>query len=597
MAVFDRPGIDQIVIQQDQQFTPDWRNYVAPIRGMNSMVQEWHLHPEDGYAPLIKNFLPTLRGTLQKRKGMFPLVGVSDNDHPIEFFQLGDHEGKVHTLGLTDTRSLRRYVTGTGDALNTSEQIDLSSILTAEPNALFFGIIEGTGKTFLYITSDDFTNPVLKYEIKYSSGSLDNSNAAAAGSFTDPGGGGDNDGWDTLNARHLTAYRNFLILCNTREQIEGQSVTEDIPHRFRWSNYGRPEDFRDTEGHIGGYVDLDDDELNGPIITTLNLRNTLVVYKPNAVYNMALRTDGSFFKEMKIRDRGIISPKGATAVRNGSYHLVVSHDNIYLYDGFDFTEPPVGDKIRSFFYEERLDWSSIETLYAANFPERNECWIFFDARANNKLGLTSGREAICWNWERNAWTWHDLGLRCAFGSTSIDSSGTHATRSPYFLGSLEDTGTVRLFEHPYDLTNNSAGEIEGMIVFPLVFKFKGQKPVQHVFERPILLQATMERDTADENDVADHYELWMRHADNPTLRISNTETSASDPSDIATDIAGFEDVPWHNNELIQFNPANDEIPPPKFYQGLVLTAKSRKISEEISMVRFQTVDKEGAMGI
>lgn len=592
MSQFGRPGIERIVVA-GPQLTPDWRMYVAPIRGMNSMVPEWYLHPEDGYAPLIKNFLPTLEGTLRKRKGIRKITSISDNDYPIEFFQLGDHEGKVHTLALTEGRELRKFTQDSNAWINVGRQIDISSVLTASPKAAFFGIIEGTGKTFLFITSNDFTNPVTKYEIKYdSNGNLDNSGAVAAGDFTDPGGEGDNDGWTILNAQHLTAYKNFLILCNTKEQVEGQTTIEHYPYRFRWSNYGQPEDFRDTLNHVGGYIDLDDDNLNGPILTTLNLRSAMVVYKPNAVYNMALRSDGSFYKEIKVKDRGLVSAKAVDVVRNGTLHLCVGHDNIYLYDGFDFQEPPVGNKIRSFFYKQRLDWANIDTLYVKSFPDRNECWVFFDARANSTLGLSAGREAICWNWERNAWTWHNLGLRSAFAGVSIADSDTQVTRSPYYLGGLDGTGSVRLFEHPYDLTNNASGTIEGMIVFPLIHKMKMDKPIQHAFEDKMFLQATMGTDS-NSNDTANHYELWMRHADNPTLRVSDTQAEAVSASAIREDIAGTSDVPWHESELIQFQPSHEDMPPPKYYQGLVLIANSRQISEEVSLIRFKTVEKEG----
>ena len=567
-------GLSRLLVQAAEQPSPNHRSYVVPVRGMNTMVQEKYLHPEEGYAPLIKNFLPTLRGTLQKRKGIkrpkTPLRSQSARaKYPVEFFEFGDFKGRNHLIYLTHNKDLRRLtMTSATDVKENSWQDAADIGGDAEAVNVFFGVIGGAGKTFIFFTSDSFDNPISKAEI------LEDG--------SDPVSDSGHEGFHGLNARVLFSYKSVLILANTQEQITESDTKEQRPYRFRWSNPNQPENFKDLlEADQGGYIDLLEDEQKGPILNCIPFRGNIAVYKPNSIYTLAQRSDGQFISEMKISDKGLLAPKAVAPVKNGSLHFVVSHDNVYLFDGFDMKYPPIGEKIRRYFYD-RLDWNKINTMYCKAFPTRNECWIFYDAEGG-------ARESLCWNWERNSWTWHDLPIRCAWWTTQLTFGDTQTSEPKFFGSSMKTgkTGIVEMFNSFTDLNDAITGEIR----FPLVAKSAGsqadQKQIQHLFSGTIYLEATI----PDLNDL-DNYTLYLRHSDNPLLAVEQTEVLKPAPRSPVGD-----SIPWRENDRIQFNVgdwkpsdynSNEEVTP-AFYTGISLTAESKIASEEVSVLEVEGI--------
>ena len=160
----------------------------------------------------------------------------------------------------------------------------------------------------------------------------------------------------------------------------------------------------------------------------------MVVYKKNSIYNLTNRGGGVFYPELKCSDRGAIGPKAVAPIQDGNRHLVVSSDNIYIYDGFGFKYPPVGDMVKEYFYT-KLDFTKADDVYVKSIPHRYECWIFFDSV--NPVNDWNTREALCWNWQRNSWTHHTLPAKCMVvgndlikeisKSVIMGISGEHAT--------------------------------------------------------------------------------------------------------------------------------------------------------------------------
>ena len=64
-------------------------------------VPEEQLDPRSRYVPSICNFLPTQRGTLQKRPGFKFIDDGNFTDEYLEFYEWGDSTGTVRVTGVT----------------------------------------------------------------------------------------------------------------------------------------------------------------------------------------------------------------------------------------------------------------------------------------------------------------------------------------------------------------------------------------------------------------------------------------------------------------------------------------------------------------
>jgi hypothetical protein len=327
-----------------------------PIRGLDLDNPEKYLR--QGFTPELTNFLIE-RGRLVKRKGFDEqLASPPGTGNIMEGFEYGDSSGNLHLVfGSTD--KFMEY--NSGDTWSDRSGTDFTG---DEEDHIFFATVGGSGATNLYIHNT-------KDPIKTWSGS---GNASAL-SLT---------GFSTLIANTMLGYRGHLLLGGT---------TEDgtyWPYRIRWSNIADPTTWN---GVTAGFVDLIEDKENSAILNLSPFRNIFVAYKEQSIYNVSYDSNAqSFVGKVRIQDRGIIGPKAVCPVQNGARHLVVTEDNILLYNGFDFDEPPIGDRIKSQFFSE-LDFTKRKRIFCMAVPERYEAWI-----------LCPDDYAYVWNWSRDAWS-------------------------------------------------------------------------------------------------------------------------------------------------------------------------------------------------
>ena len=187
----------------------------------------------------------------------------------------------------------------------------------------------------------------------------------------------------------------------------------------------------------------------------------MVVYKKNSIYNLTNRGEGLFYPELKCSFRGAIGHKAVAPVQDGNRHLVVSSDNIYIYDGFGFKYPPIGDKIKNFFFN-KLDFTRKEDVYVKALPQRYECWIFFDNKE------TGNREALCWNWQRDSWTHHDIPVRSMVNANDLISNPDNAV----LIGvggahTKNDNDGKRGLATAFQGNNDAGTAIEAIVRYPI----------------------------------------------------------------------------------------------------------------------------------
>ena len=416
---------------------------------------------------------------------------------------------------------------------------------------VFFAVIGGTGGNVLYMTRG-LEGDIVKWDLDdpYELPAItpkglstrESENPAVYGS---------------VGANFLLGYLAHLILANTKEisvNADGET-TEYFPFRVRWSSFADPENFRIAIDTTGGYVDLLEDEANAPVLSIFRLREILVAYKGNSIYNLTAGTSELFTADMIVAERGILSAKAVAPVFDGNRHLIVSHDNFYIYDGFQITDPvnPTGERIRDYFYK-NFDYSKTESLFVASFPSLSQCWIFFETIQHN-------REAICWDWEEDSWTRHEnLPMRCARVVTSLAGGEDVVfagamdgkTADPAEATERGDTdhhGVVRLFGEQNDpylrdrLNRISEGVDEETIeagvdlpATPLIVKSKRGEDRGIRMRRQTLKSVTVEMDVGlpdikdetfetefDELRDAGRVQVFGKRSDNLTLPVTKSE--------------------------------------------------------------------------
>lgn len=344
-----------------------------PIGGMDFSLPENllnHTKTQDMSNALI------IDGEIQWRPGYSQLAASYPNfsNRVKEGMEFGDASGNLHTV-FFDTAEMVEYT-----APSTWTDRSGGNDFTGDnSNAIFAAVAGGLTTEYLYITNG-------KDNIKRWSGT---------GNWADL----TTTGFATLKAKCMAGFKTHLVLGDTTEN------SNSYPYRLRWSNVADPTTWN---GITSGYVDLVEDATNSKIMCLHPFGSNLIAYKFGSVYQLTYQGDPNYFvPRMMISDRGAISRKGVAPF--GDAHLVVSNDNIHVFDGFSFIDPPPGSKIKSDFFGE-LNWDHREKIFAKAFPGRFEVWIMYPANSD-----TVPKTGYCWNYKDNTWTKHSF----SFGINSL----------------------------------------------------------------------------------------------------------------------------------------------------------------------------------
>ncbi len=103
---------------------------------------------------------------------------------------------------------------------------------------------------------------------------------------------------------------------------------------------------------------------------------------------------------MQVSDAGAISRKAIAPFDDG--HLVVTQDNIHVFNGFGFIRPAPGEKIKKWFFD-NLNWEARGTVFAKAFPGRSEIGILLPTGSD-----TAPKDLVIWNYKDDTWTKHKL---------------------------------------------------------------------------------------------------------------------------------------------------------------------------------------------
>lgn len=410
--------------------------FPPPIGGINFSMPEnalEHVYSRDMQNVIIED------GILKKRTGYTQVASGFPNANPVmEGFEYGDASGNLHTIFVT-TQKLIEYTAP-------STWTDRTSTLNLTGNAanpIFIAPVGGLATENLY-----FTNGVDAIKVWTGSGNWSNLTTTGFAS----------GGNSTLRAKCLVGYKGHLLLGDVTE-----SGTR-IPYRIRWSTVGNPTTWNTVSS---GFANLIEDKSNSKVMCMHPMGPVLIVYKYGSIYQLTYQGDPNYFvPRMKVADRGAISRKGVAPF--GDYHLVVTQDNIEIFDGQGFVRPAPGNRIKQDFFA-NLNWDQKELIYACAFPSRFEVWIIYPTGSS-----TVPDSAYCWNYKDNTWTKHDF-AGTFYSLMNLDE--TFTTIQP--LGGMDgnvmklfdgntDNGTeidahVRTKLHNYREFNQPGARVEGLM--------------------------------------------------------------------------------------------------------------------------------------
>lgn len=339
-----------------------------PIGGLNFLGPEYllnNIHTRDMSNMLIVD------GIIRRRLGYSDVAATYPNaSNPImEGFEFGDTSGNVKTM-FFDTAEMVELNVGAGTWADRSGGSDFTGDAT---NPIFATTVGGLSTDNLYVTNG--IDPIKVWD-----------------GTTSPWSNLGVTGFTTLLAQCCVGYRGHLLLGDTTE--DGRKW----PYRVRWSTVGNPTTWNTV---TSGFINLIEDDSNSPVMCMHPMKQVLMVYKFDSIYQLIYQGDPNYFIQIpREMSGGAISRKGVAPFEGG--HFVVSNDNLHVFDGFSFIHPAPGNRIKDNFFSE-LNWDARETIFAKALPGRFEIWVLYPTGAS-----TVPNKALCWNYKDNTWTPHEF---------------------------------------------------------------------------------------------------------------------------------------------------------------------------------------------
>jgi len=291
-------------------------------------------------------------------------------------------------------------------------------ILPYPQTADFYWIYAGLAKIYQFngSTHSDITRQTAATDVDYTGSATDRWNGYIFGGVPILNNGVDNpqyfngtlfadmiwDGsntWDDVSklARVIVPYKYYLVALNVYESGTW------YPFRVLWSNPADPGSMPDSWDYTSatnsaGFNDILDTP--GHLIDAATLRDTLILYKEDAVWAMQWVEDSSVFNFYRVGDMpGILAQGCVIEVANA--HIVLSRGDLYSHDGQSW-QSIVSQRVRRALFDD-LDPDNYASCYLVKHSDRNEVWVCYPTSGN-----TLPNKRLVWNYELNTFSFCDL---------------------------------------------------------------------------------------------------------------------------------------------------------------------------------------------
>lgn len=177
-------------------------------------------------------------------------------------------------------------------------------------------------------------------------------------------------GWDlNWRAASIHSYTSHLVVLGFDD-----GAVSGPQFRIAWSDAAAegtlPQSWTPTPENLAGSVQLRDTD--GYLVTALQLRNDLILYKQDSIYRMFLRGDEFVMGfERVISDHGCDSVRGVSAI--GDVHFFVDRGDVRAFNG-QTTQSVASVKIREALTATVSDEFRDQTIVVA-YPEREQVWV------------------------------------------------------------------------------------------------------------------------------------------------------------------------------------------------------------------------------
>jgi hypothetical protein len=218
-------------------------------------------------------------------------------------------------------------------------------------------------------------------------------------------------------AKIIRAYKNFLFALNVTE------ASVRYPHRVRWSDAAGPGslptswDYTDPTV-LTGARELTDPEA-GEILDGYQLQDAFIVYKQNSIWIFRLTAGDEIFSSFQYSNMsGLLAPKCFAAGPKGTSHIIVSPDDILLFN-LGSLESIVDRRIRKQLFDE-IDPASVNKCFAYSDNKRSEFHFCYAPKGSDNVS-----KSLMWNWKDNTFTFDDFRGECAaLGPVELSISET-----------------------------------------------------------------------------------------------------------------------------------------------------------------------------
>lgn len=211
---------------------------------------------------------------------------------------------------------------------------------------------------------------------------------------------------DNIFAGRLVPWKNRLVALNL---YDDQGTTDTSDDTFEpvtisiSSNATLPGVLDSVQWQISSINDADDNFLtqtSGAIIDAVPLRDSLMVYKRDAIFRVTETNDPTFpFRyEVFNTDDGALSSE-CVVVFDNAFHFIVGTHGIYVTDGASSYQNISQGQIENAFYSD-IQSGDEDRTFAFHYGEEKELWVCYSSISNNGLGCDS---AFVFNYTLQAW--------------------------------------------------------------------------------------------------------------------------------------------------------------------------------------------------
>jgi hypothetical protein len=224
-----------------------------------------------------------------------------------------------------------------------------------------------------------------------------------------------------MTAQMIVSFKNFLFALDVKD-CSGRNR-----RRIVWSHPADPGsvpvtwDIADAD-HLASDAELD--KTPGAIIDAKQMRDTLQIYKEDAIYAVTYTGDTYIFNIRLVTSKyGLYSRDCVCDI--GGTHVFIGNSDIWHYDGVNFISIAT-HKVRDLFFD-NVSRGNKDKAFVTFNQNKREVWVCYPSANSSTCD-----KALIWNIQDQTWSQRNIpNVRCATYGHATRSSGYTWATLPY----------------------------------------------------------------------------------------------------------------------------------------------------------------------